>query len=659
MTNKKGPKNPEKEVEETSHPVNPDDFVGDTDEAAAAAQEFMQTEIVLIAEQRGITIKKATQVFFERLRRSSQVTTETSSSRREVLKAVENRRIQDQKRDLIAALTPIDHEINPEQLGPKALECPQAPIDAKFKLQSHALYREMDPWMKVDEAPEYRKAKKDLELLLANFSDILRTVWHKKAKEIGVLEMGPGSGKKIKAFEDKYTYQQKLGRMFLGNKNIKSIPMVLDLGDISAEILYHVFSYILDDIIYPIRSIGSKVLRDDHPWKEFVDFVQKHEKRFTDHPSQASLKVEASFHKLIDGDLRRFDGQPVESIVKYALARYFGFKKVDGEALDELDKVVKLPLEIHPHKVAFKDMDGKRFHTNSKQARVAMHLGDEICNGFPPEGIKELYRDNVLDEPRVINKRKHKQNPDDETNIEATYLIFSFQTGNLDEPNASTEELDAEAARILPAYDNEAFNYFVSHLFHNNNLSVFRDPDTGAVYDDHSECFDIEADFVEDWDNPGYYGTTHHLVFNRDINIDIEIEGKDKFGNIVKDTVTFCMKKGHSVFLLPSYKPTIKQIEKVCEDLDIKVVDVYADDPDGSNAVFLVRNMTEYERDLNRQRKLELHEAELADGECLLDEEDPDPANENGDEVAKARVFIRDEFGKFAKISPPKKRIRA
>lgn len=651
MSRNKGSDKPDKVIIQSHQAGNPEDFEGDTDDVQLASVKLAEAHIAQISEEFGVSAREASKILNNRMAEAAKkikietvadvsgaVTRGASEGRTEIINAVKHRRQEAQKRDLIDTLSPASPIVlNPSKLDPNTIEPPKHPINTKFKQQSHTLYRDMDPWFKVSEDVNYREAKKDLDLIMANLSDILRTVWHKNAKKLGITEMGPGDVFKIKNITDKILNMMRLGRLNLGGKPTTHVD--LDVVDVSGEILFAVITTFLSEIIQQVRVIGSKQLRDNHPWKQFIDFVQKHDKKYTSNHIQASTKVEESFYKMLDEELKRHNGTPVKSIIKYALARYFGLKKVDEKLLDELDKVIQLPLEIFPHVTTFEKLDGKKLQATKTKARVAFHLGDEVCNDSPEDNIRKVYRDNILDEPHVINKREHERNPDDENNIQATYVVFSFQTGKLHEPNASAVELAHEGHRILPAYDNPNFNFFASHLFEKPELSTFSNPKTGEIYEDHTECYDIVPDFVEDCDHPGYYGTVHHLEFTKDVDINITISDKD---NKDQETYTFKMRKGQKPLLIPSYKPAVVQIEDICDELDLKVVDVY-EDINETNAVFVIRKMTEYEKELKRQTKLELED---------IDDDDTE-ANETPDVVVRHQ--IRNIYGQFAKIMDPQK----
>lgn len=552
-------------------------------------------------------------------------TNKLTGGRIEVHQAIENDRKEAQKRDLITTLAPLNDN-DDRSLKPK------------LRLESHFLYKNMGPWLEVSESEEYRGVKLDKEMILASINEIVRTVWHRHAKDLRIVELGPGTGDKIKDIIIKLLNQMRLGKYTnLGPNKLKHID--LDIVDVSEAMLHLTFISILRTIKNQLNKMQANQLGEDHPWKEFVEFIELHEKEFTSSEDFANLKMDKSFYAFISDKLKRHNGEPVENILRYALARYFGFKKTDTELLDWLDNELELPLDIRPRSATFQSLDGQRFHSTKEQASMISHFGDEIGNKFPGITIEEEYAGNLLGQATPFNKRQHeaevKDGRVDESSINATYILYSFQTGTLDHPNATPEEIQADAKRIMPAYDNDEFNHFVSHLFKNPELSTFSDPVTGEAYIDHTDCYDVVANYGEDPDNPGYYGTTHHLVFNRDLDISITISYiEDKM--IKEETKTFKAKKGQEVFLLPSYKPTAAQMEQLCEKNDIKVVDVYQD-YEGTNAVFLIRAKTDFEKVWDQKRREKEEETANQASEIKV----------GSPTVHTTTAQIRDRFGRF------------
>lgn len=647
MPSGKGPDKPDDDklrpavIEEAETTAPEADFDADADkdtgqEVFKLRQEMLKEwdlEAFQIMERHGITKKEAYMRIRSRNRRDGKKTLkETTGDRQDVLKMVDGERIEAQKLDLIAALEPLNDNSD-RSLKPK------------LRLQSHTLYRDMGPWFDVSESEEYRGVKHDQEMILTSLNEIIRTVWHKHAKELKIVELGPGTGDKIKEIILKLLNQMRLGKLNnLGPHKLKHID--LDLVDVSGAMLHLTFVSILRTIRSQLKKMKANQLGEDHPWKEFVEFIELHEKEFTLNEDLATLKIEKSFYAFISDTLKRHDGKPVENILRYALARYFGFKKTDTELLDWLDNDLKLPLDIRPRSATFQSLDGRRFHSTKGKPTLATRLGDEICNAHPDVAIKEEFAGNLIGTAAAFNKRDHEAEVRhgfvDEFNIDATYITFSFQTGTLDHPNATSEEIQADAEKVMPAYDNDPFNHFVSHLFKNPELSTFSDPVTGETYNDHADCYDVVPDYGEDPDNPGFYGTTHHLVFKRDLDISVTISYvEDKV--IKEKTQTYKVKKGQEVFLLASYKPTVEQIKHLCEENDLKVVKVYLDDDiNQTNAVFLIRAKTDFEKAWDRKRREEEKEERAA--------EEQEAESEEGDEEVTVHTTaeqMRNKLGRF------------
>lgn len=631
-------------IQSASPSANPVEFSESNDTGAEVVeiqQEMlaaMDLEALRIMDRHGVNRKEAYKRIKEKnLLQGKNTPRETIGDRQDIIKGVEHERIEAQKHDLIAALSPLKEASEHE--GP-----------IQLKLQSYALYRDMEPWIKVSDSADYRGVKLDTEMLLANLNDMIRIFWHKHAKKLRFVELGPGTGDKMTQLIIKLLNQIRLGKLqnLVGANKLKHID--LDFVDVCGAMLHLTFITLLKKIRYQIKNMQGAQLGEDHPWKEFVDFLNVNGKVFTQNEDLATLKIEKSFYAFISNELKGHNGEPIESILKYALARYFGLKKSDAKLLDFLDNELQLPLEINPRLATFESLDGQRFQSTKETPTCIFHLGDEIMNDFPGKTLKEEYAGNLLGTATPFNKKLHEQQVRkgfvDESNIDATYIVFSFQTGTLEHPNATKEEIQPDADRTLPAYNNPRFNYFVSHLFENPELSIFIDPKSGNIFEDHTACYDIVPEYCEDPDHPGYYGTTHRLIFNRDINIHITLSHtEDK--EIQKETHVFNVKKGQEVFLLPSYKPTTNQVEKLCDEADIKVVDLYQD-INKTNAVFVVRAKTEFEKEFDRQLTM-LEEDDKEMGGIIYIEEEPTSAADDEPDVAETRQRVRDHLGRFVK----------
>ena len=395
----------------------------------------------------------------------SEVDSDAPTTTEEIIENEKNRRKEAQKFDLIDALK-------------------------KDKLQSHALYRDPDPWIKVSEDWEYRKRQKDLDTILTKINEIFKIVGHDGARQLRMVQMGPGTGKKDKAIIEKMLEQMKLDRAPLGEGRLENF--ILDLVDVSPEMLFCTFSLILDHIRPKIRSLKSENVTEHHPWKGFKEFLEKSETaqgdtpEYTESPSLAAISVRKAFYKYLRKDLVSHDDRTyVQSLLKFALARYFGLKKSDNKLLYELDRDIDLPFEINPHKGTFEKINGDEFSTTRTVSTCYSHIGNEAMNQFPEITIKDLYANNLLKRtPEVIRETEATG----EAKIRATYVMFSFQT-----------DQDGDEA-IMDGYDIPSFNHFVSHLFADPNLSTFIDPETSNILT-NKKCYRVEASYEEDPDN--------------------------------------------------------------------------------------------------------------------------------------------------------------
>lgn len=455
------------------------------------------------------------------------------------------------------------------------------------KQRSRALYLDIEHWKEVSNDAAYAGKQHDLETTDTNINEILRDVGHQGAKKFRFVEMGPGTGEKPKRLSRKLLSNMKLDRAHLGPE--KLVAFDLHSADVSPEMLFGTFMLILNDTLKGIRSLNTDIIGENHPWREFVEFLEHAEKengekpQYTESSGLAAISVQKAFYKYLRGKLVGHDKRSfVQSLLKFSLARYFGIKKNDHKLLFELDRDIKLPFEMYPHQTTFEDLDGSEFRTTRTVSTLYNHAGNEAMNQFPGKTVKETYAENLCrDTPEMIKETEAIG----EGRIRATYVLFSFQTNK-------------EGEKILNGYNIPSFNKFVSHLFASStspddpNLVTLIDPtdksSKKAKILKNEKCYKIEASYEEDPDNPGFFGTVHRLVFTRDVNVMVNPENKPP--------QIYPKNKGDKIMLLPSYKPSVEQMIALCEENGLKVVKIYLNE-DGTNAVFLIRRKTKEERD--------------------------------------------------------------
>ncbi len=464
------------------------------------------------------------------------------------------------------------------------------------KINPHAHYHDPEPWIKVESESLYQAAQKDIEIFKnsENLKSIIECLANPYTEYLHITDLGPGTGRKTIEIIDKL---------------LKYYPLDLELVDVSPEMLFKTVAALFDKIAWHIRErLARGEVGESNPWKEFVEFAKKHGLALTRRPTDAALKIEKIFYKYLAGELYRHDEQSkAASLSKFILGRKFSLHRPDDVALfDELDEKVEIPLEVHPNKKTFEKLKLAEFENPDNCGTLFMQLGNVICNSHPENTIRDLLAKNLLNEPEI---RGDKKNPK-EQDIKANYALVSFHLGKFDKPEVPEEELTKEAEKILRGYTTPAAIHFCSHLFTDPELTTFLRPGPKTIREEgfidpdddreskaklkREDCFDIVTTYEEDPDNPGYYGKIHRLVFKRNVKIKIK-----KYDKRLGENVNYYYekKKGDERLLLPSYTPTLSQMQHLCRNHGIQIVKTLKDDDKNpTTAVMLIRKMTEKER---------------------------------------------------------------
>ncbi|MFC1647397.1 hypothetical protein ACFL10_00185 [Patescibacteria group bacterium] len=480
------------------------------------------------------------------------------------------------------------------------------------KVPTYAHYRDSDPWEKVDKDLAYASLQQDLDILkdAKNLKRLLELIMHPGSDYLKVVDLGPGTGRKIAEV------------IF---KMIRSCFVDLVLVDVSPEMLFKTVAGIYDAIAEYIRGrqIRQEITKQS-PWIDLVKFLTENGLRNTKHPTEAASKIEKLFYEYLSGELERHDADledaldVIVSLGRFILARKFSMhKKEHAQLLNELDQTVPLPLEVEPRAGIFQQTDGSEFHTQDDFTTLVTQIGNVVCNQHPEITLRDLFAKNFLDEPEVVGDGDEEN----EKNIKATYALLSFHVGKLDKPEERSAARRAETKRILPGYNSEASQHFVSHLFTDPELTTFLDPDSDEELD-RNDCFNIMTTFEEDPDNPGYYGVVHRLVFKRKVKIRVDL--KDTSLSVTSPHY-YEKGPGDEILLLPSYFPTIKQMKELCEKHGLKIVETFVNDKkDPTTAVLLIRKMTEKELAVVKEKLERLGQEEEQEQE-QEQEQEPDP----------------------------------
>lgn len=444
------------------------------------------------------------------------------------------------------------------------------------KLESLALYYDGEKWLRVSSDKEYRKRQLELAIIIDNLPEIIALCEHQGAKETHVVELGPGDGKKTKEIYSRLIEKLK--------------KMNLHLVDASPDMLVRTLVQLLNEIKNNAYFISTRSRsREDHPYKQFIDLLRKYKLKPSDDPKLPWDKVEIIMHsKISPDDDPRYTPTPLEQklkkgdLLKFCLARLFALHRTENsDIITDLDDNVQLPLKITPHWQTFNNVDSSLFTADETHSSIIFHQGNEICNAHPSEPIAELYDKKLLNKPIVP---EGVEDPKEEEII-ANRAVVGFQLGKFDDPGRRNGELSKEAAKILAGYDIPNFNDFVSHMFFDPNIVQYSDSLDRNIAPEN--CIEVVADFMEDPDNPGYYGTVHKLRFTRKVNATITR------GDTVE---TIEKSNGDEILLLASYKPTINQMHQLFAEKHIKPVRIFTNaKKDPTHAVFLVRKMTDAE----------------------------------------------------------------
>ncbi|MFC1599646.1 hypothetical protein ACFL3T_01295 [Patescibacteria group bacterium] len=461
------------------------------------------------------------------------------------------------------------------------------------KQETHALYYDKEKWRAVSEDEEYRKRQLELTIILENLQLILEICGHPGAKDVNVCELGPGDGTKSNKIRKAL---HELGISFTHHHYDASPAMLLDT----------LIKPVVDIATNAVNTARKGRAREDHPFKELVEFIIRTKVRIPQYQNNALQKIEIMLHRMIAPDVRDDDPEYDKimkvrngDFFKFCLARMFSLHSAsNAKEIKSLDEEVKLPYKFVPHHKRFDQIDPEEIAADEDTATIIFHQGNEICNSHPSEPIEKLYHDILLNDPVVPEEI---EDPDERERLtQATYAVVGFQIGKFDEPGRHNGELQKEARRILKGYDIPPFNEFVSHLFTDEDGTFVKFVDGGGRRIKPENCIEVKAEFTEDPDNPGFYGTVHTLRFTRKVNAVVDRIGSGL--QVVEKN------KGDEILLLPSYKPTIDQMIQLFEEKHIKVIKILTQDMDDpTHAVFVVRKMS--------QEEIDQYEAKEHDGE--------------------------------------------
>lgn len=392
----------------------------------------------------------------------------------------------------------------------------------KGRMPMHIFYTNYVPWFELCKEPSYTLQAKGKKILERDVPKMIEIVAPKEHDTMRVYDFGVGDGTKGKIIIDK----------ILGMSEEKGSTLEYHGVDGSAEMLRIALNKMAEAFMQHASLMKDKKRRTwkSDRWLPLIEFLYYNKLELLNH-----VEIFEKVSKTIFGK-HCTDPQNVD-LLKYLFARMLNLhkkNKKDMPKLRELDNKVHLPISLHAHPVLFEDLNKEEFVPGENEGVAIFDLGSEICNRFPGKSVERFY--NLLPTPKTPDHEDGLVPLSEEKSVHAAYAVLGLQLGEILETKA---EKRAFRSAIRAAYNNDAFRKLTSHPFERSDVK-YTNLETGEPMEFGDVGF-IYADYEEDPDNQGYYGTTLRLYITEDIEITnvknekMIIKGKEAaYGNFKK-----------------------------------------------------------------------------------------------------------------------------